>query len=158
MQQIDIQAIKNKASKKHTEFIQELGSHSDRVLAEHNLIMELTFTRINFICDAFIDMGVINTKGANEENTAARKIFLSQAGYDNYVCISTNGDKVVIDGDSYLTILSSGLTDRREIMSGANGNDFDWELFSDKHLDMIHSVIYERKEALETKVFGVDTQ
>jgi hypothetical protein len=153
MNQIDIQQIRDNVSKKHNEFMADLGTHSDRVLAEHNLVMELTFTRIKFICDNFIELQIID-KVEFKNITGVRKAYIAQDGYDNCVCISTNGDRIIVDGASYVTnMLAEPLIDR-EIFDGASLEDFDWVDFSDKLLQSIHSIIYERKEAFESKLWG----
>jgi len=48
---------------------------------------------------------------------------------------------------------TEGISTSRVTMGGASQDNFDWIDFSDKLLEMVHSCIYERKEALETKVF-----
>ena len=151
MQQVDILKIKDNISKKHNEFIQNLGCHIDRILAEHNLTMELTFTRIMFICEAFQELKIID-KIKTKKETPARKVYLSKDGYDNYVCVSTNGDKIILDGASYLTSMN-GFAQDKIILDGANTDDFDWIKFADELLMVIHGIIYERKEAVETKTF-----
>jgi len=147
--QIDIEKIKENISTEHGEFLKELGCHSDRVLAEHSLVMELTFARIKFICESFTKLGIIDNR---DEREKPRKIYLSKGGYDNYVSISTNGDRIIIDGASYLTSMKEIKTEK-VLLDGASKDDFDWVNFADKLLEMVHGCIYERREAMETKVF-----
>jgi len=155
MQQLDIQKIKDNISDKHQEFIKDLGCHSDRVLAEHNLTMELTFTRINFICESFVELGIVD-KIEIIKDTPARKIHLLKEGYDNYVSIATNGSRIVIGGASYLSSMTMGVEVPDVLLEGSNIEEFDWEDFANQLLCIVHSIIYERKEALETKVWGTD--
>lgn len=157
MQQIDIQAIKTKANEKHAEFIQDLGCHSDRVLAEHNLTMELAFTRVKFICDTFEDLKIVDELEIRKE-TGVRMIYLSKGGYANFVRVSTNGLRLIIDGASYVTSMKVSMFDDGEMMDNVSDDDFDWLDFSDKLLDAIHSIIYERKEAFEIKMWGAENK
>lgn len=164
MQQVDIEKIRSNLSEKHDKFIDELGTHSDRVLAEHNLIMELTFTRIKFICESFVELKIVDESKVSKGN-GLRIICLQKSGYDNFVNISTNGEKLKINGVSSqtsfkasgveattLSYMSDGV-----VMGDVSKDDFDWVDFSDKLLAEIHSSIYERKEALDTKIWGTCT-
>jgi len=153
MQQVDILKIREKITSGHKQFMDELGCHSDRVLAEHNLTLELAFTRISFICDSFVELDVVDKKVEVRGDSPARKVLLSKTGYDNYVCISTNGDRIVIDGDSYLTSMDDFRKDKISLY-GANTEEFDWTAFADQLLTVIHGIIYARKEAVANKMFG----
>jgi len=153
MQKLDILKIKSNLAKKHDKFIKDLGAHSDRVLAEHNLMVELTYTRIKFICDAIVEMKIIDKVDFKKE-IPIRKIYLTKDGYDNYVRIVTNGDRIVIDGVSNLNNIVND-DNEKIILDGATSEDFDWIKFSDQLLTVIHGIVYERKEALETKMFGI---
>ena len=149
---INLDTMTSNIKRKHQEFMTQFGRESDFILQDRALKIETTFTRLNYVLKAFCSAHVID-EIAYDKNVNHSKMYLHKGGFDNEVCIATNGDVIVVDGTTPLT--SVGYMEVEKIkFKDVSHNDFDWERFAEQLLSYIHSVIYERQQACEMKVWG----
>ena len=146
---IDVPAIKKEIKTKHSSFIKKFGSTLDKVIADKRFCSYLAQTRLVRIAYCFKEEGIIDLIDVTD-NPPCFKIKISKGGYDNYVEMITNGTSIVITGIDYSTALSPLSEFYKTRYDKVNETGFDWLILSRELLNIIHGVIYERREALNS--------
>jgi len=101
--------------------------------------------------NVFVEEKIIDKVEEVPHTEPYKKLKLSRIGCDNHVLIVTDGSSAVVEGFNYLIV--SGLQEPyRKVYFGIQADDFKWDILSVDVLDQIHSVIYERKEVVESKL------
>lgn len=147
---IDVPKIKKEIKAKHNAFIKKFGSSLDKVVADKRFLSYLAQTRLVRIAYCFKEEGIIDLIDVTD-NPPCFKIKISKSGYDNYIEMITNGTSIVISGIDYSTALSPLSEFYKNRYDNVNKPDFDWVALSNELLNSVHGVIYERKEALNSK-------
>jgi hypothetical protein len=149
----DIVKIKNNVVKKHSEFIERLGSISDKLEADYMLQVETIYARLNHILlmmkkNDIIDYHTPTFVGGKKE------LIVYKYGYSNNFKISIDVNQIIIYEDSFKNSSINFVPEKR-VFSNALSTDFDWLEFSKELLDYIHKVIYRRQKAIEQSLFMV---
>lgn len=151
---LDVPSIQKSIHNKHEKFVKEFGPASEKVMADHRLFADLVMAKLYRIALIFSEEKVIDEVKMVEDGYN-RGICLSKAGNVTYVKVATNGLVIVLEGFTYTTGFDTDFQWPKEKFFHVNSDDFDWLDFSIKLLDYIHSTIYERKEAIETRLNGM---
>jgi len=149
---IDVSKIRDMVQSEHTKFISNLGLHIQKANADHKLLEEITISKIKYVLNIFIESKVIDTI-MESENGPLKTIKLIKSNTDNFIVITTNGLSTTVTGMNYF-ILSSNEEEELRFCNMWDEN-FDWYEFSTKLLDLIHSIIYERKYAFDIKIKSI---
>jgi hypothetical protein len=148
---INVLEIRKDIKEKHSEFMKNCGIQVSKAIADHALFAELALTKMKYLLNIFVEEKIVDLIEDISNNRPYKKLRLSMNGCDNYITIVTDGNNAVVEGFSYLTI--SGLQEpNRNIYIGLQEEGFNWDGFAIDILDKIHAVIYERREAVETKL------
>lgn len=134
--------IRRNLQNKHSEFIDNFGSYLDKIAAEEELKETLILSRLRLIVSCFKSEKILSVI---EECDCG--FILGCKGDRKRIIIETNGITLAIKGGGFL---SPHETYKR--FYNVYKEDFDWTDFASQLLDVIHSVIYERKLAAETKL------
>jgi hypothetical protein len=148
---IDINKIREAIQKEHTKFIANLGPQIEKVNADHKLLEEMTISKIKYVLDIFLGLKVIDTCEESLEGPL-KKLKLVKSGTDNFIIVTTNGLTTTVTGFNYFTSFASSDSEEKIQFYNMWSDDFDWLEFSTKLLDFIHSIVYERKHAFDTKI------
>jgi hypothetical protein len=157
MSPLNIPQIQKEIKEKHKDFISKLGPQIQKVVADNRLLTDLIATRLYHILLCFREEGIIDE--IQQSQGYPRKLTLSKKGFDNYVYVITNGRIIRVEG--YNSVGDDFRSDVQLPGKNYHGVDhevYNWENFSMELLDYIHSSIYDRKDALETKINGMLTQ
>ena len=149
---INIVDIQREIRKAHTEFMNNFGPQVEKVVADQRLMSEIIFARLYRILICFKEEGIIDDYSI-VQLVPFKKLQLSKMGYNSYVYVSTNGLSIILEGyGTTSSDFTSDVTMPKKEFRGVQNKDYDWTVFSKELLDYIHSIIYERKEAAETKI------
>ena len=151
---LDVPAIQKNIRTRHEKFIKEFGPAAEKVMADHRLFADLVMAKLYRIALIFKEEKIIDEIKMTEDGPY-KKICLSKVGNVTYVNVITNGLVIVLEGLTYADIYDTGFKYPKEKFMAVNSNKFDWIDFATKLLDYIHSRIYERKEAMETRLNGM---
>lgn len=151
---LDIPSIQKNIKIRHEKFVEDFGSASEKVIADHRLFADLVMAKLYRISLIFKEESVIDEVKIVEDGPC-RKVCLSKSGNATNVMVITNGLVIVIEGSTYTTGFDTDFQWPKEKFFRVNSNEFDWDAFSVKLLDYIHATIYERKEAIEARLHGM---
>jgi len=149
---INVPEIQEVIRKSHKEFIEAYGSLVEKVVADNRLFADVISARLYRIAVCFKEERIID-EIQMLSNGPCKKMRLTKSGCDNTIYVITNGKSIMLEGIGYA--LSDFMSDpviRKKRIDGVQKEDYDWTIFAKNLLDYIHEVIYERKEAAETKV------
>lgn len=133
---------------KHNEFISNVGSLPDKISADKRLEEERVAAKVEAILDCFKREKIID-KVVIEE--VPNKLFiLIKNGLNEYVGISVKERNITIPDFSRN---SRGSAFPLKEIKDIDVDTYDWVGFAGELLDYIHSSIYSRKEAIQTKIF-----
>ena len=148
---VNVPEIQKNIKEIHEKFIKQYSPQIEKVSADNRLLADIILTRLYRVAICFKVEGVIDNIKI-EEQSPCKKILLQKNGYDNYVYMVTNGKSILLEG--YDRASNDFLSDMMFIKKRFDNihDDYDWTAFSKELLDYIHSTIYFRKEAAETKM------
>jgi len=154
---INVPEIQNVIREKHQKFLDELGPQAEKVAADQKLKADVIMARIFRITVCFKEEDIVDSVKIVEQ-VPLNVVCLQKTGYDNYINVVTNGDIILLKG--YGRSISDFQSDvempvRR--FRNVQDENYDWLKFADELLDYIHIVIYERKEAAESKIENMFT-
>ena len=153
---LDIPKIQKTISKKHSDFIAEMGNMATKVNADHELIIARVASKISRILDCFIEAKAID-KFINLEEQPFKGFHLVKNGFRKSIYIWTDGKDIVIKSSDLL--IKNGLNDSSlGTVYGVDVDKYNWEEFALKLLEYIHLTIYERMETADLKIFGIETR
>jgi len=149
---INIVDIQKGIKKAHAVFMDNYGPQIEKVVADQRLMSEIIFARLYRILICFKEENIIDDYSIVRE-MPFKKLQLSKKGYNSYIYVSTNGSSIILEGYGFsLSDFTSDVTILKKKFRNVQEGTYDWTQFSKELLDYIHSVIYERKEASETKI------
>lgn len=147
---LNVPAIQKSIRECHQKFLKDYGSAIDKVLADRRLFSDIILTKMYRIALIFREEKIIDDIKISEVGFC-KKITITKTSCNDYVDIVTNGESIVMEGFSYTTGFDTDSSHAKESFRYVNSDDFDWVAFSNKMLDYIHTAIYERKAASETR-------
>jgi len=151
---LDIPLIQSEIGSRHRKFIKEYGSASVKVISDHRLFMDIVMAKVNRILLIFREENVID-EIKDIESGPYKKICISKINNPTYVNLSTNGTIILLEGFTYYAGFDPDFQWPKERFFKVNHDDFSWVDFSSKLLNYIHMTIYDRKEAMETRLRGM---
>jgi hypothetical protein len=152
---INVPEIESHIEKRHKKFIADFGGTVDKVMADHKLMVDTIISRIQRVLLSFQKKEILDDIGIVEPTpqNPIRKIRLQKIGCNNYIDIVTNGKDVKMQGNGFLPEdFNSDNQYDKLVIRDVDSKKYNWTDFSLKLLDYIHSVIYERKNAVNTKL------
>ena len=153
---INVPQIEKNIKEKHGKFIKSLGGHVEKVVADQRLMIDIIFSRIYRVLICFRETKIIDEITFIEQ-MPLKTIRIYKIGYNNYVHIITNGHAIMLEGHGFSGSenLTFDMLHLRETINGVDSENYNWTDFSMHLLDYIHSIIYERKSALDTKINSI---
>ena len=141
----------------HRNFLDNLGTMTQKVEADHRWLMEIVNAKVFSVVTCLKNEKVIDEAITKDQGTI-KEIHLTKKGYSSGIIISTDGRVIVIrDGSLVATITALhalSLPDANDYMYLIDG-ECDWVEFTKILLDNIHSKIYGRKQAAEARLTGM---
>jgi len=151
---LDVPSIQKNIHARHEEFVKKYGPAAEKVIADHKLFSDLVMAKLYRIALIFKEEKVVDDVKMTDDGPY-RKICLSRSGNVTYVNVATNGLVIALEGFTYTTGFDTDFQWPKEKFFHVNSDEFNWVDFSAKLLNYIHATIYERKEAIETRLNGM---
>jgi len=149
---LNVPKIQKELHTRHKEFIEKYGGAVEKLMADHKLFSDIVMAKLNRILIVFKEEMIIDDMQITEQGPYKR-ITLNKKGYDAYIVIETNGTEIVFQGYTYGgNDFTGDFAHMRHKIRDVNTEDFDWVDFSIQLIDYIHKIIYDRKEAMETRL------
>jgi len=162
MSNINIIEVRKIIREKHSNFIGRYGSIVERVLAEHNLKLQMVKARLDAVTDCFVKEGIIDkVEDVNHGSGDTICFILFRGGaIGKRLAIITDGEDVKIRtlNNSSFTSLKDNLTSEiseNSEHSNVLSEDFNWNSFSLDLLNIIHKTMYEKKDASQAVFDGI---
>jgi len=152
---LNIPEIEKNVREKHSQFMEDFGSLTNKVEADHHLAVAKVAAKITRILTCFSDNKVIDHVIVDRGGVYP-KITVSKKGYNNHVVILIDSDSVLVHRTSIHQIANIFEADREVYTAyGVDTEGFDWTDFSSKLLEYIHNKVYSRKSVAETKINSI---
>jgi len=153
---IDLPIIQNQIIKKHREFLDRYSMEVDKVVADNRALTDLTFAKMHRLLVSFKEAGIVDELRVLPNKHPLQGVRIMKNALNNYIEVITNGRCIMSQGFGYTSddFQSDSIFPRIRVDDVCN-QEYDWSDFAMQLLDYIHVVIYQRKDACETKMNNV---
>jgi hypothetical protein len=149
---INIPEIQKEIRDKHSKFMAEYASFSEKAIADDQFLVDSAMAKINLIAICMKSEKVIDEIKILEKGPI-KEMYLYKTGYNNYVRITTNGKSMIMEGYGYnISDFESDVTEGRHRINDIAMESYDWKSFTRELLDFIYVIIYQRLKAAEIKL------
>ena len=150
---IDLPIIQDQIIKKHREFLDKYSMEVDKVVADNRAITDLTFAKMHRLLVSFKEAGVVDELRVLPNKHPLQGVRIMKNALNNYIEVITNGKCIMAQGFGYVAddFQSDSIFPKIRANDVCN-QEYDWSDFAMQLLDYIHIVIYQRKDACETKM------
>ena len=133
----------------HEKFIDNVGPQADKVAADNVLEATRVASKLTAIFDIFKRNRIIDDFSFDYCNNSWKIFILKKYSAICGLKVHTNGTKVLIEIDNFDSIWG---IQRVYSFDKVNEDEFSWEDFSNKLLDYVHEVFYNREKAYIEKL------
>ncbi len=140
----------------HENFLKMVGELPDKANADIVLHLQRMKAKVKLILNMFVSNGVVDSIVEHDYSIMADcgiyvEFNLIKKGYKQSVKIIVTDDSISMQAPSHQ--LSYNVMGEGILMTGIDINNFDWLKFTADLLDLIHKNIYNRRFAMEYKIF-----
>lgn len=148
---LNVPKISKVIKEKHTRFIESVGLLPDKISSDKALEEERICAKIETILQCFKKEKVIDAVLVEELPT---KIFtLVKHGFHERVGVVVDWKSIIFCDFTDNKLVSWLPKNIKVTIPDIDVDTYNWMNFVEKLIDYIHTVIYSRKEAIQTKIF-----